>query len=96
MCYSQLLILGISPLTSFILALRVVSVTKLVVSGILPSIFLILALYTSFLTTSFFTALLRLLKSTGTGANLSISNLSDYFFNCLNHLVIFLIYQHLI
>ena len=33
-------------------------------------------LYTSFLTTSFFTTSLNLLKSTGTGANLSISNLS--------------------
>ena len=43
--------LGISPLTSFILALRVVLVAMLVISGILSSIFLILALYTSFLTT---------------------------------------------
>ena len=33
-------------------------------------------LYTSFLTTSFFTRSLSLLKSTGTGTNLSISNLS--------------------
>ena len=32
--------------------------------------------YTVFLTTSFFTTLLSLLKSVGTGANLSISNLS--------------------
>ena len=32
--------------------------------------------YSVFLTTSFFTALLSLLKSTGTGANLSISSLS--------------------
>ena len=31
--------------------------------------------YTAFLTTSFFTASLSLLKSTGMGANLSISNL---------------------
>ena len=43
---------GISPLTSFILALRVVLETKLVIS-ILSSTFLILGLYTSFLTTSF-------------------------------------------
>ena len=36
--------------------------------------------YTVFLTTSFFTASLSLLKSTGTGANLSISNLSTSVF----------------
>ena len=56
--------LGISPLTSFILALRVALVATLVMSGILSSIFFILALYTSFLTTSFFTTSLNLLKST--------------------------------
>ena len=61
----------------FILVLRVVLVAKLVMSGILSSIFLILALYTYFLTTSFFSALLNLLKSTGTGTNLSTSNLSS-------------------
>ena len=33
-------------------------------------------LYTVFLTTSFFTTLLTLLKSTGTGTNLTISNFS--------------------
>ena len=43
---AKLVILGISFLTSFILALGVVLVAKLVISGILPSIFLILALYT--------------------------------------------------
>ena len=48
---AKLVILGISPLTSFILALRVVLVAKLVISGILSSIFFILALYTSFLIT---------------------------------------------
>ena len=36
--------------------------------------------YTSFLTTSFFTTLLNLLKSVGIGANLSMSNLSTSFF----------------
>ena len=36
--------------------------------------------YTSFLTTLFFTTSLSLLKSTGTGANLSISNLSTSVF----------------
>ena len=61
------LILGISALTSFILAFLV---AKLVISGILYSIFLILTFYSVFLTNSFFTALISLLKSTGTGANL--------------------------
>ena len=36
--------------------------------------------YSVFLTTSFFTTSLSLLKSTGTGANLSISNLSTSIF----------------
>ena len=76
----KFIILDISPLTSFILALRVVLVAKLVISGILSSIFFILALYTSFLTTSFFTTSLSLLKSTGTGTNLSTSNLSTLLF----------------
>ena len=55
-------ILGISPLTSFILALGVVLVANWVISGILSSIYLILALYTSFLTTPFLTTSLSLLK----------------------------------
>ena len=60
---AKLVILGISSLTSFILALRVlvVLVAKLVISGILSSIFFILALYTSFLTTPFFAMPLNLL-----------------------------------
>ena len=37
---AKLVILSISPLTSFILALRLVLVAKLVISGILSSIFL--------------------------------------------------------
>ena len=45
---AKLLILRISFLTSFILALRLVLVAKLVILGILPSIFLIWALFTSF------------------------------------------------
>ena len=49
---AKLVILDISPLTSFILALRAELVAKLVISGILSSIFSILALYTSFLTIS--------------------------------------------
>ena len=70
-------------LTSFISALRVLLVAKLVISGILSSICLILAFYTSFLTTSFFTTSFSLLKSTGTGTNLSISNLSTLLFKSL-------------
>ena len=80
---AKLVILGISPFTSFILALVVVLVSKLVISGILSSIFFILALYTSFLTTSFFTTWLSLLKSTRTGTNLSTSNLSTLLFKLL-------------
>ena len=71
---AKLIMLGILLLISFILALRVVLVAKLVISSILSSIFFILALYTSFSTTSFFTISLSLLKSTGTGPNLSTSN----------------------
>ena len=67
-------ILGTSFLTSVILGLRVVLVAKLVISGIFSSISLILALHTSFLASLFFTTLLSLLKSTGAGTNLSISN----------------------
>ena len=50
---TKLVTLQTSILTSFILALRLVLVAKLVISGILSSIFFILALYTSFLTISF-------------------------------------------
>ena len=50
---AKLVMLGILPLFSFVLALRAEVVAKLVISGILSSIFLILALYTSLLTTSF-------------------------------------------
>ena len=56
---------------------------KLVKAGISSSIFLILALYSVFLTTSFLTKLLSLLKSTGAGANLLISNLSTLLFKLL-------------
>ena len=62
-----------------------VLVAKLVISGFLSSIFLILALYKSFLT-SFFNASLNLLKSTGTGTNLSTSNLSSLLFKLLKFL----------
>ena len=43
--------------------------------------------YTVFLTTSFFTTSLSLLKSTGTGANLSISNLSTSVFKLAKFVV---------
>ena len=77
----KLVILGISFVTSFILALTVVLVAKLVISGILTSIFLILASYKSVLTTWGFTTSLNLLKLTEAGTNLSISNLSTLDFN---------------
>ena len=73
-------ILVISSLISFTLALRVVLVAQLVMSGILCSIFLILALHTSFLMTSFFTTSLSLHKSTGTATNSTTSNLSTLLF----------------
>ena len=80
---AKLVILSISPLTSSILALREALVAKLVIPGILSSIFLILALYISFLIMSFFAATLSLLKSIGTGAYLSTSNLSTLLFKLL-------------
>ena len=73
-------ILGISFLTSFIFVLRLLLVAKLLISGILSSMFFILASYSVFSTTSLLTTLLNLLKSTGTGANLSISSLSTSVF----------------
>ena len=51
---AKLVILRISFLTSFILALGIVLMSKLVISGILSSISLTLALHSSFLTTSLF------------------------------------------
>ena len=51
---AKLAILGISPLTSFILALKEALVANFVISGIFSSLFLILALHTSLLTTPFF------------------------------------------
>ena len=66
---AKLVILGISPLTSFTLALRKALVAKLVISGILSSIFFYLSIIYLFLTASFFTSSLSLLKSIGTGFN---------------------------
>ena len=51
---AKLLILDVSPLTSFILALRIVLVAKLIITGVLSSKFFIVALYTSFLTLLFY------------------------------------------
>ena len=75
--------LGISFLTSFVLILSAALVAKLAISSILASIFLVLPVYTSFSTTSFFTKSLSLLKSTGIGTNLSSSNLSTLLFKLL-------------
>ena len=83
MVVAKLLILGILFITSFILALRVVLVAKLVTSGILSSISLIIELHTSFLTTSVFTTSLSLFKSTGAGTNLSTSTLTTSLFHLL-------------
>ena len=91
-----MVILGISPLTSFILTLTVVLVAKLVISGILSPIFFILALYTSILTTTFFTTLLGLPKSAGVVSNFPISNTSTLLFKLLNHLAHLLFHQYLI
>ena len=86
---AKLVILGISFLTSFILGSFISSVSsKLVISGILSSVFLILALYTSFLTTSFFT-ILSLLNSTRRGTNLPTSNLSTLRFKLFKSVGIF-------
>ena len=76
-------ILGIYILTSLIFVLRLALVARLLISGILSSIFFIFALYSVFLMTSFSTTSLNVFKSVGTGANLSISNLSALVFNLL-------------
>ena len=52
---AKLIILGSLFLISFILELRVALVSKLVISDILSSVFLISSLYAFFLTTSSFT-----------------------------------------
>ena len=78
------------------MALRIALVAKSVISGILSSISLILALYTSFLTTPFFTTSLSLLKSTRGGTNSSKTVYLLYFPDCSNYLIQFSIYQCLI
>ena len=64
-------------MTSFILALREALVAKLVI------LYTSLALYTSYLMTSCFTTSLSLLKSKGTGTNLSTSDLTTLVFKSL-------------
>ena len=76
-------VLGILFLTSFIFVLRIVLVARLLISGILSSIFFTFPLYSVFLKTSFLTTSLNLLKSVGAGANSSISSLSTVVFNLL-------------
>ena len=61
---AKLVRLGISLLRE--LALRVVLLAKLEIPDMLSSLFFILALYTSFLTTLFFNTSVSLLKPTGT------------------------------
>ena len=93
---AKLVILGISFLISFILGVKVVLVASLVTSGILSSVSLILALDTSFLAASFFITFFSLLKSTGKVLIYQHLIYPLYFSNCLNHLVLFLIYYFLI
>ena len=64
-------------------------VAKLAISGILSSIFLILASYTSFSTTLFFNTSLSLRKSTETGTNLSTCSLSTLFLKLFKVLTLF-------
>ena len=78
---AKLIILGILFLTSFILSWKVVLVAKLLILVILSSILLILELHTSFVTASFLTTSLNLLKSTGT---------SDFF---IQYLIIYIGFQ---
>ena len=81
---AKLVISGISFLTPFILALKVVLVPKLVISAVLLSIFLNLALCTSFSTTSFL--LHRLVYLNQQEQILIYQHLIYllYFSNCLN------------
>ena len=74
-------------LTSFIVALRVALVAKLIISGILSSISLILALYTSFLTTLFLLYHLVYLNQQEQLLIYQHQIYLLYFSNCLNYLV---------
>ena len=93
---AKVVILSILFSTSFILVFRVALGAKLVISGTLPSIFFILVLYTSFLTTSF---LLRHLVYLNQQEQVLIYQhliYLVYFSNCFNYFVHFPIYQYLI
>ena len=68
------------------IGLGIVLVAKFVISGILSSILLTLALHSVFLATSFLTALLSLLKSTRVAFNIRISNGSTLLFKLLKPL----------
>ena len=92
---AKLVLLGISFLTSFILALRVVLVAKLVILGILSSLsFYLSIIYKYFLTTAYFTTSLNSLKSTGTGTNQHLVYLL-YFSNCLKQLLHFSLFVNI-
>ena len=80
----MLVILGISFLTSFVLALRVVLIAEVLISGILSSIIFTLALYTSFLTTSFLLHQLVYLNQQGQVLIYQDLIYLLYFSNCLN------------
>ena len=87
---TKLVLLGISPLTPFILPLRIVLLAKLNIWDILPSIFFILAFCASFLTTSF---LLHYLAYLNQQQQLLLIYeyliYLLYFSNCFNYLVFF-------
>ena len=93
---AKLVILVISPLNSYILPSKVVLVATLQISGILSSIFFILALYTSFLTTSFLQHHLIFLNRQEQVNSLSASNLSTLLFKLPKLGGNFLVYQYLI
>ena len=65
-------------------------------SGILSSMFLIVALYSVFLSASFLTTLLNLRKPTGVVSNFPISNLSTLLFILLRSVGTLFNYQYLI
>ena len=77
------MILGITPSTSFILALIEALLATLVISGIWSSIFFFLPLYTSFLTTSFLLPHVVYLNQKEQVVVLSTSNLSAWLFKLL-------------
>ena len=86
------LIFSISILTSFNFVLRIVLVAKLEILGILSSIFLILELYSVFLTTSFLATLYFYLNQQEQVRIYQYLICLLYFLNCLNYSATFLIY----